>query len=46
MLSANTRMLKNLAHETILLMFPGMKPVYFVFIKFNSHLRQIRKVAG
>ena len=40
------RMLKKLAHEVILLTFSWMKPVYFVFIKFNSHLLQIRKVVG
>ena len=39
-------MLKKLAHEAILLTFSRMKPVYFVIIKFNSHLLQSRKVAG
>ena len=46
MLYVNARMLKKLAHEVILLTFSRMKPVYFVFIKFNSHLLQIRKVGG
>ena len=46
LLHINARMLKKLAHEAILLTFSRMEPVYFVFIKFNSHLLQIRKVAG
>ena len=37
----------HVTHEAILLKaFSRMKPVYFVFIKCNSHLLQIRKVAG
>ena len=37
----------HVTHEAILLKtFSRMKPVYFVFIEFNSHLLQIRKVAG
>ena len=42
----NAHMLKKLVHEAILLTFSGMEPVYFVFIKLNLHLLQIRKVAG
>ena len=39
-------MLKKLAHEANLLTLSRMKSVYFVFIKFNSHLLRICKVAG
>ena len=46
LLYLNALMLKTLEHEAILLTFPRMKWVYFVFSKFNSQLLRIRKVVG